>query len=536
MQFSFAYQSASAVREGPGRTGVAFQPDLRRPPTYFSGELADPVAFRECIGALHDVVISDLKFRPRDRDEFLRWKRELLAKQSREFWRARADWLAALYRTDRESWFLLDPVITVAPDEVFFEAFSKDESAYGRLSVSRDAFKSVGEYRCGTTNIDFSAALYGQFQRLRSRTPTWLEIDPAGFSVQRAGTEKHVEKKIDVPDSWVRGFLQVQSAMLLPAASFVLSPRHIYNLCHILRRNRERKGPRSLRWELRPDAPVEVIVEPWDARLTLEGSRYLGEAPGFGVGGPANVASQMGLPASEVRTDRLVIRTWGRRRLHLLERLLPMADRVAVHLLGRGMPSFFVAYLGRYTFTLGLSGWTANDWAGSASFDLMTARPDGGGADRQTADVVLAAVREKLFARVRDLARELSLEPGVVESALSRLCREGRVMYDFDRSGYRLRELTAEPLPPDHPALADERVAEAEGLLRRKAVRIAAWTDIPGRGRALSGEAAGENPAAVIDPDGRLSQAECSCWFFGQNRLRKGPCAHLLAVRMLAGV
>ena len=57
------------------------------------------------------------------------------------------------------------------------------------------------------------------------------------------------------------------------------------------------------------------------------------------------------------------IRVWGRRRLHVLERLIPIAKKFTVYLLGNGMPSFYVADLGPMSFTLGLSGWTANDWS-----------------------------------------------------------------------------------------------------------------------------------------------------------------------------
>jgi hypothetical protein len=33
--------------------------------------------------------------------------------------------------------------------------------------------------------------------------------------------------------------------------------------------------------------------------------------------------------------------------------------------------------------------------------------------------------------------------------------------------------------------------------------------------------------------DERIADAGCTCNFFQQNRLRKGPCAHVLALRLL---
>ena len=55
--------------------------------------------------------------------------------------------------------------------------------------------------------------------------------------------ESYKEVKIDLPDSWVRGFLQVSSAMSLPMMSFQLHPMDLHNFCFVLRRNREVQGP-----------------------------------------------------------------------------------------------------------------------------------------------------------------------------------------------------------------------------------------------------------------------------------------------------
>ena len=49
---------------------------------------------------------------------------------------------------------------------------------------------------------------------------------------------------------------------------------------------------------------------------------------------------------------------WGRKRLSLLEPLLPFAERVDVYLKGRALPTFYAVKLPGVTFVLGLSGWT----------------------------------------------------------------------------------------------------------------------------------------------------------------------------------
>ena len=265
------------------------------------------------------------------------------------YFNAQHKYFKYLYEKDKDMWLVLDPVITVHPDEVFFECFSQDESSYGRLGASYEVFKNINEFECGTTNIDYSAALYNEFQKVRSYRSTELKIDPSGFEVETAHEENFKEVKIDLPDSWVRGFLQVSSAMSLPTIQFDLHPMDIYNICMVLRRHKEKKGPRGMRYVLEPGQPVKVVFEPWNLEIVCARSPYTG-------------------------SESQEVRVWGRRRIHILERLIPIAKKFTVHLLGTGMPSFYIADLGDMSFTLGLSGWTANDWSSSGNFDLMAPR------------------------------------------------------------------------------------------------------------------------------------------------------------------
>src|SRR5687768_13941596 len=63
---------------------------------------------------------------------------------------------------------ILDPVITVHPDRVFFEAFSQDQSAYALLITDPAIFEQEGQSQTGTTNVDFTAWLWGALGEMRS--------------------------------------------------------------------------------------------------------------------------------------------------------------------------------------------------------------------------------------------------------------------------------------------------------------------------------------------------------------------------------
>jgi len=539
VQFEYSYAGSSTVRNQGDSTALSFAPDVKRPPTFFSGELRQNVAFREAISALHDVVVSDLRFQPKDKTAYKLWAaqqeqvdlaaiaaqrqsvatrlkalREELTTLEQEssrrmgpFYEARARYFRYLYEKNRDFWFVLDPVITVHPDECFFECFSQDESSYGRLGASYEVFQNVGEFSCGTTNIDYSSPLYDEFQKIRSYKRTRFEVDPSGFTTQTGTDTAYKEVKIDLPDSWVRGFLQVNSAMALPAVRFTLHPMDVHNFLFILERHKEKKGPRSMRYVLAPGQPVKVVFEPWGTEVVCRRSVYEGEGTHD-------------------------IRVWGRRRLGVLERLIPVAKRFTVHLLGTGLPSFYVADLGDLSFTLGLSGWTANDWATAGNFDLLAPR---GQVDEFTRRRVFDALKETWSATPEALASKLGLERGAVLGALSAWTQAGRAIWDLNKGVYRARELSREPLPLDALRFSNEREAQATRFLDARAVDVKARSGADGS-LELSGtvkeSAKVLRPTLRLDADQRMVFGECTCNFFQQNKLFRGPCEHLLALRL----
>jgi hypothetical protein len=540
MLFNYRYSGSTSVASTASSVGMSFAPDTLRDPTYFVGKLGKHIPFREAISALHDVVISDLRYKPKDKSEYKEWaaqqediwlsemmkgavdveakvrtvREELTtlraekAKIMDPFYKARKTYFDFLYEKDREAWFVLDPVITVHPDEVFFECFSQDEASYGKLGCNYNVFSKISSFKCGTTNIDYSSDLYNEFQKIRDYKETSLTVDPEGFNVETTGEENYREVKIDLPDSWVRGFLQVSSAMTLPAVTFTLEPMDVHNICFMLRRFKEKHGPRSMRYILRPGEPIRIVFEPWNFEIKCARSIYKGNE------------------ATEVRC-------WGRRRMLILERLIPIAKKVTVTLLGSGMPSFYVADLGDMNFTLGLSGWTANDWSRLGNFDLMAPRAE---VDSFTMQKVYMGLRENWVEDANSLSKKLDLDRNVVLGALSAFTQAGRVIYDLDKQMYRVRELSRDPLPMEVLRFANEREAMAHRIV--DANRVKRNADMTQDGLVLTGEVTDTNfrvnqCSAVIDRDERLAKASCSCNFFKQNKLFKGPCEHILALRIM---
>jgi hypothetical protein len=545
MRVSFAYLGRSQMLEtqaGNGRT-LSILPNLARERVSFDAPLLHPLRFREAMSALHDVVINDLRFKPRDKTAHEEWKKEqaaarqaiyrreleraktdvakqrelnppppgfeqLFERTRKRYWSARFKLADLLRRDDPELWRWLmpcDPVITVADDVVFFECFSADESCYGCLSVSREGFANDSAVQLGTTNVDYSWDLYDHFQSLRSYRQTRFLIDPAGFEVKTADAPGYREEKIDLPGGWLRGFMTTQEAMGMPGLSVRLSREAVYSTLAFLKRHKAKKSPRAVRFELLPGKAPTIVLEPWQQRIVSYGTTYDG-------------------PATEP------IRIWGARRLLVLARLLPLAERFVVLLLGTGLPSFWVAHMGEMQLTLGLSGWTTNDWTRGSALDLLAPPAT------ITDDLLLSVGRllqdQKAMSLAQLQAATHATAPAVT-AALRRLAFAGQVIHDLPHGLYRFRQVMPMPLGdaqlgPENPELTGARHLM---LTTDPTVESAERTE---RGMLVIGKVESTPVEILVDLDGRIRRGKCLCGHFRQYGIRNGPCRHMIVLRCLS--
>ncbi len=534
MEQTLSYRGRSALR---GEV-LGLASDAGRPPVAFDAPLRQPVRFREAISTLHAVVVSDLRHQKRDKSRYKAWLEEqrrregalreevrgralqevaeaagrhvprgleLSFKQAlARYWKLRRRYEKILWKEDPGLWRKLmpyDPVISVAEDAVLFEAFSRDESSYGCLSVDRPAyFPGASGVQLGTTNVDYSAALYEHFQSLRSYRETRFRLAPDGFDVATAGAGAVREAKIELPDGWLRGFMQMQAAAALPLRKVSLDTAAVYAILAWLQRHKAKKSPRALRFELYDGQAPRVVLEPWEKPIASPGTRYAGP-------------------------DGAPIRVWGRRRLLSLARLLPLAERVGVYLLGTGLPSFWVARLGDMRFSLGLSGWTTNDWTRCAALDQLAppAAPSVALVER-----VAVALAEAGRADLDSLAARTGAGRAELLAALHRLARGGRAIFDLGAGVYRSRQLLNEPLDITALDAENPELAASRGLLGR--VCVGSDSSSSG-GRAVGGQVGSQPVELLLDGDGRIKRGRCRCSHHFRFGLRAGPCRHLLALR-----
>ncbi len=503
------YAGPSSLQAQNGESRVTLALDSGRGPVGFRGQVLAPALFRDALMTAFDVLGSDFRYKRKDLAVYLAYLTKQGKKATKEIWEAQKAFLEQQLGHDERPSAVLEPVLTVSPDEVSLEVFSADQSSYARLALPSALF-SNREAGHGSATLAVDDAFIGRFERLRSWQPVVFEATGASATKPSAQTRQ-------VPWAWLRNFVQVQSAATLPAAVAELAPIDVYNLLFVLRTQAARKPPRGIRFELVPGAPPRIVVEPFDIVLECHGAPFAGKTP-------------------------KVIRIFGRQRLLALSRALPHVKTARVHLMGAGLPVFWALDFGpeRGSLTVGFTGWTDAGWSSASAFDALMPPA----SVEPLAERAFNALRQRGPTRFDDLVNALQAPPAEVRAALQLECLKGRSLYDVVKGEYRPRQLLDAPIDVSLIRYSGERERAAhrllgdEGATQKGSVKLTKVHDLGSEGTELSGEVEDQEarrtfgPSFTLDSEGRVRGAGCNCLHFKRSGVREGPCEHLLALRI----
>ncbi|HPF58943.1 MAG TPA: hypothetical protein P5149_00180 [Candidatus Competibacteraceae bacterium] len=179
MDFITRYRQPSLVESQAGlmlvflaSTGLTGEPQPAALPAIFSGQIAQPLVFRNLLLGLRQTVES------------------------------------RFYRPDL--WRLLDPVITSGHRLLRMECFSSCASVYARADLTENVFTDGMFYRSGTTNVDFNSTFLSHLAQLRPGKPAHFEMGEQSIKLKTAQGVA-VEHTVKLPERWIKGFLQVQA-------------------------------------------------------------------------------------------------------------------------------------------------------------------------------------------------------------------------------------------------------------------------------------------------------------------------------------
>lgn len=368
----------------------------------------------------------------------------------------------------------LDPVVTAGGDRLRFESFSGCNGVHARFDLLREGLGS-GEVGFGTTNVDINQPLRTALARVDRTEALHLSVGKDELRASSlAGT--HVERKVNLPDRWVRGLAEV------PALTASMA------------RVAELRGPAV--------------------------ARFLGSLPRVAPPGPSMyvVPAPSGWRLSTRRLPNSVPLP-GASRLRGSDRIVRYTTRLTVHVGDNGTTAWVIDVPGG-RFTLVLSSDPFRGFSGEGTLLMLLTRDDAEAHGRRLLD----ELGWSPVVDAEDLARRTGLEPGDVASGLAWLSASGRLGYDLGEQAWFHREL---PVDCDrvlkrNPRLASARTLVAEGAVRASDDREPGW-----RVRGSHG-----NHYAVTYTDG-ISVARrlrCQCAWEEEHAGDRGPCKHILAV------
>jgi len=360
----------------------------------------------------------------------------------------------------------LDPVVTASGDRLRFESFSLCNGVHARLDLVAEGIDS-GEVAHGTTNVDVNQPLRTALAGLGAADLVHLEVGTEGLSVATLEGAHH-ERKVDLPDRWVRGFAETP----------VLASRMTLRA--------ELSGPAAARWlaslpKAPPGPSYHLLPAPGGLRQSLRAG------PGsVHLAGAARLAS-----AARVARFARTLRVFG----------------------SEDLASAWVLELPGARLTLLLSPEPYRGFSGEGG--LLTSLT-GRGAEPAAARLLEHLAWQPVIDRPA-LSSATGLSLTGVDVGISFLAATGKVGFDLAEETWFHREL---PWDSDRVERDNPRLRDARRLVGERAVRATpeGWV-----------VASGDHRHWVTRADGGY---RCSCLWWAKYGGRRGPCKHVLAVTL----
>ena len=328
----------------------------------------DTTLLREALSTFYMMVYRSYRYKassPDTNTRYNEWRHKLKDASPGE---SRQLFYAFLRDQDPEAESILDPLVSIHPDGITFEAFDLDGRMYLSLEIARDGYEPLGEVSYGTTSFDMGPELLQTLQRLRASGGEGHLVIGAAPEEYPTDYQAKIDKSLHISDTWLRAVLQLQATLTLPGKRVHLSRMDLYNMLRHLRLNKTQRGDRkAIRLALMPGGQPEMTLEPWEWTHTCTSDAYEG-------------------PRSEV------IRLWDREDLFALDRMLPYLEGAEVHTCGEALPNFWVLRCGAVTLTVGSSGFRRRNWPRGMLLDLDLPR-----APRSAAPSSSGGVQGKKF-------------------------------------------------------------------------------------------------------------------------------------------
>jgi hypothetical protein len=364
---------------------------------------------------------------------------------------------------------VIDPVITAGGDRLRCESFSACNGVQARLDLLGSGLDG-GEIGFGTTNVDINSPLRSALANVDRNELLHLDVGRDRLVVSTP-EESHVERKVELPDRWVRGFAE--------------TPAIAAGMTHL---------------------------------ATVSGSaisQFLAALPAARPGRTVFLQpSAQGL--REVATAKpSTVTLAGTGRLAAAKRVARFATRLDIFRHDNGA-SGWVFRLPGADFTLLLSPTAGRGFSGEGGILAALASPD----VKEAGTTVLDFLEWQAVISTEALRARTGLAAERVSHGLAWLGASGKVGYDLLENAYFHREL---PLDQDRTVKDHPRLQAARGIVARGGV-----SRLEDRWDVLAGDGTYVYRVTVRD-----ESYQCTCAWWYDFRGSRGPCKHALAVQLV---
>lgn len=375
-----------------------------------------------------------------------------------------------------------DPVLSAQGDRLRAECFSACNGVYARLDLLQPGFE--GQISYGTTNVDIGTELRAALVQIKQSDKLHVDIGSGGLAAVRASgagdnglrlEERVHERPVQMPSRWVRA---------------------LGNAAEIHQRMR----------------PVFTLQK-------AQAQAFVASLP------PATGKQQAGwLTPSRTGVKLLPRRTPGAayvsglHRLSALKRVITNLSSMTFYMAENGEPGSFMveAELPGARLTLSLTAEAWHGYSGEGALLASLAQQE----LLEDAEAIGTALGFEAAVDALALARRWGMSETRVRAALALLATSGKLGFDAHDGAYFHREL---PDDPDRVLKDNPRLVAAQKLADTvKSTGPNQWT-------VRSNET---DYRVQYDPAQDVQNAKCTCTWYLNHLNKRGPCKHILAVRL----
>lgn len=367
---------------------------------------------------------------------------------------------------------LRDPIVTAGTERIRFEGFSSCNGVYARLDMKPEAID--GEFFAqGTTNVDFNEPMLNALNSIQKNEKVTLAVGQHDMQVI---TEKAkvTERKVSLPDRWIKGLSSVQLYLADMELVFELNKLQSIQLFQSL--------PKG----------------------NTKGDFYLSKR------------AQKFMFSTLYSSDS--VRIGGIQRLRLLEGMLPLIEKMFVFKSEDNETCAFVCELGKMQLLMAFSPDSFRGFSG-----------EGKALENMTQDLPLEYVyglnailkaNETFQPTLFSIENELAFN--TVDHLTSSLSSMGLLGYDlFDKSHFYRRL----PFKIERIMRMNPRLKNAHKLLDQNEVLILIHQPLYVEAQV---KGSGVMHKVVIDND----HARCTCDWWTNYQGKRGICKHILATKI----